>query len=110
MAYIELDKSKLRHNYQFLDDLFKRYNKEWGVVSKMLCGHKGYLEVLLDLGIKEIHDSRISNLKTVKRIDPSVQTVYIKPPAKKQEATSLEACLGPSCCVHFTDCRQCLCI
>ncbi|MGM0565241.1 MAG: alanine racemase, partial [Bacteroidota bacterium] len=83
MAYIELNKAKLRHNYEFLDDLFKRYDKEWGVVSKMLCGHKGYLEVLLDLGIKEVHDSRISNLKTVKKIDPTVQTVYIKPPAKR---------------------------
>ena len=83
MAYIELNKAKLRHNYEFLDDLFKRYDKQWGVVSKMLCGHKGYLEVLLDLGIKEIHDSRVSNLKTVKKIDPTVQTVYIKPPAKR---------------------------
>jgi predicted amino acid racemase len=31
----------------------------------------------------EVHDSRISNLKNVKSINPEVQTVYIKPPAKR---------------------------
>ena len=83
MAYIELNKDKLRHNYLFLDALFQKHNIHWGMVSKVLCGNKEYLKVLLDLGIKEIHDSRISNLKVIKSIDPKVQTVYIKPPPKK---------------------------
>ncbi len=42
-----------------------------------------YLKLILDIGIKEIHDSRISNLKVIKSLDPNVQTVYIKPPPKK---------------------------
>lgn len=83
MAYIELNKEKLLHNFYFLDDLFERNNIKWGVVSKILCGNKDYLKLLLDLGIKEIHDSRISNLKVIKRINPNVQTVYIKPPPKR---------------------------
>jgi predicted amino acid racemase len=83
MAYIELHKDKLRHNFEFLDNFFANNGKEWGVVSKLLCGNKPYLRVLLDLGAKEIHDSRISNLKAIKSLDPDVQTVYIKPPAKK---------------------------
>ena len=83
MAYIELHKDKLRHNFEFLDNFFTNNGKEWGAVSKLLCGNKPYLRVLLDLGVKEIHDSRISNLKAIKSIDPDVQTVYIKPPAKK---------------------------
>lgn len=82
MAYIELYKDKLKHNYQFLDALFKQYGKEWAVVSKMFCGNRMYIEELIKLGTKEICDSRISNLKVVKDIDPTVQTVYIKPPAK----------------------------
>lgn len=83
MAYIELHKEKLVHNYKFLNSLFKKYNKDWGVVSKILCGNRVFLKELLDLGVKEVHDSRISNLKVIKSINPDIQTVYIKPPAKK---------------------------
>lgn len=83
MAYIELNKENLLHNYNFLDDMFAKNNIHWGVVSKMLCGNKNYVQELLDLGAKEVHDSRISNLKVIKNINPDVQTVYIKPPPKK---------------------------
>jgi len=83
MAYIELHKEKLRHNYKFLDSLFSSNGRDWGVVSKLLCGNKTYLKELLDLGVREIHDSRISNLRVIKSISPEVQTVYIKPPAGK---------------------------
>jgi len=83
MAYIELHKEKLVHNYEFLNRLFEKYDKDWGVVSKILCGNRIFLKELLDLGVKEVHDSRISNLKVIKSINPDIQTVYIKPPAKK---------------------------
>ena len=83
MAYIELYKEKLKKNYQFLDELFKECDKEWAVVTKLLCGNETYLQEIISLGTKEVCDSRISNLKAVKKLDPSVQTVYIKPPAKR---------------------------
>lgn len=83
MAYIELYKDKLKKNYQFLDNLFKENEIEWAVVSKLLCGNEKYLKEVIDLGTKEICDSRISNLEAIKKLDPSVQTVYIKPPAKR---------------------------
>lgn len=84
MAYLKLYKDKLAHNYRFLDNTFKQEGIQWGVVSKLLCGTKSYLEELVKLGAREIHDSRISNLKKIKAINPEVQTVYIKPPAQKQ--------------------------
>lgn len=83
MAFVELYKDKLKHNYNFLKKIFDERNIEWGVVTKLLCGHKGYIQEVINLGAREIHDSRISNLKVVKGIDPEVQTVYIKPPAKR---------------------------
>ncbi|RED96225.1 alanine racemase [Marinoscillum furvescens] len=83
MAYLKLKKKSLQHNYQFIAKHLDKEGIEWGVVSKLLCGNKTYLQELINLGVKEIHDSRISNLKTVKKMDPSLQTVYIKPPAKK---------------------------
>ena len=86
MAIIKLNKSKLKHNYTFLDRIFKDRNIKWGVVSKLLCGNKLFLKELIDLGVKEIHDSRISNLKSIRSIAPNIQTVYIKPPAKRSIA------------------------
>lgn len=83
MAYIELYRNKLQHNFNFLKKLFDERHIDWGIVTKLLCGHKAYLREVINLGILEIHDSRISNLKAVKEINPEVQTVYIKPPAKR---------------------------
>lgn len=83
MAFIELYKDKLKKNYQFLDKLFKENNIEWAVVSKLLCGNEKYLKEVIALGAKEICDSRISNLEAIKKLSPDVQTVYIKPPAKR---------------------------
>lgn len=83
MAIIKLDQEKLQHNYAYLQTLFKSRNIDWGIVSKILCGNKLFINEIINLGIKEIHDSRISNLKTIKEIAPDVQTVYIKPPAKR---------------------------
>jgi ornithine racemase len=83
MAFVKLYRDKLRHNHAFLEKIFSERKIEWGVVTKMLCGNPDYLREVLNLGVTEIHDSRISNLKAVKKLNPDVQTVYIKPPAKR---------------------------
>src|SRR5690606_23582348 len=66
-----------------LDKLFRKENIEWSVVSKVLCGNRDYLEVLLSLEIRQVCDSRVSNLKMIKSIAPKVETVYIKPPPRR---------------------------
>lgn len=83
MAIIELDKEKLKANYNFLNNKFEDKEIDWGVVVKLLCGNKLFLDQILELGVREIHDSRISNLKAIRELNPHVQTVYIKPPAKR---------------------------
>jgi ornithine racemase len=83
MAFLKLDRNKLKTNYSVLDALFKENDIEWSVVSKLLCGHKSYLEEIIKLGPTEICDARVSNLKTIKHLAPNIQTVYIKPPAKR---------------------------
>jgi predicted amino acid racemase len=83
MAFVELDRKKLKHNYDFIRERFEERNIEWGVVTKLLCGNKLYIQEVLNLGVTEVHDSRISNLQVVKQLNPDVQTVYIKPPAKR---------------------------
>ncbi|MEQ8684953.1 MAG: hypothetical protein RIE86_06670 [Imperialibacter sp.] len=92
MAYITLNRTKLKHNYDFLNAKFEQNDIEWGVVSKLLCGNKTFTEELIKLGTREIHDSRIGNLKVVKSINPDVQTVYIKPPAKKKHIEDCQIC------------------
>ncbi len=82
MAYIKLKRKSLSHNFDYLTEKLASKNIAWGVVSKILCGNKLYIQELLNLGVKEIHDARISNLQIIKELDPSIQTVYIKPPAK----------------------------
>lgn len=83
MAFIELDAKKLTENYKYLDKLFKKNDIQFSVVSKMLCGNKLFLTELLKNPITQVCDSRVSNLKTVKLIKPDIETIYIKPPAKR---------------------------
>lgn len=90
MAVLTLNREKLRTNFLRMKDLFDEHNVSWGVVSKMLCGNKLFLQELISLGITEVHDSRISNLAMVKRLNRDVQTVYIKPVSKKNVAKMVE--------------------
>lgn len=83
MAFITLDTERLRANYDYLNKLFGANKISWAVVTKLMCGNKTYLEELLKLGVKQICDSRVTNLKTIKSIDPKVETIYIKPPPKR---------------------------
>ena len=83
MAFLTLNKGKLTQNYHVLDKLMREHQVDWAIVTKLLCGNEAFLKEVLDLGIKEVCDSRISNLKIIKKLKPDVQTVYIKPPAKR---------------------------
>lgn len=83
MAYITLNKTKLKENFEFLKATFSKNHVEWGVVSKLLCGNRLFLQELIDLGVEEVHDSRISNLAMVKSLNPNIQTAYIKPVSKR---------------------------
>lgn len=83
MAFVRLYKEKLKHNYEYLNKLFKQNDIQWAIVTKLLCGNKDYLNEVIGLGVTEFCDSRISNLKTIKEINPDAETVYIKPPAKR---------------------------
>lgn len=83
MAFLKLYRKKLEENYTFLNNLFNERNIEWGVVTKLLCGNTIYIKEVMNLGVMEMHDSRISNLKKIKKLNPNIQTVYIKPPSKR---------------------------
>ena len=83
MAFIKMYRNRLKSNFDHLNKLFKSNGIEWAIVTKLLCGNEKYLQEVIDLGLEEICDARISNLKKIKKMAPHVQTVYIKPPAKR---------------------------
>jgi len=83
MAFVTLDIKKLKSNFDYLNTLFKKNGIEWSIVSKVLSGNKLFLTELLKFNIKQVCDSRISNLKEIKSINPNIETIYIKPPAKR---------------------------
>jgi predicted amino acid racemase len=87
MAIIRLYRKKLKHNYDFLEDLFREQNADWAVVTKLLCGNETFLQEVLDLGPSEVCDSRLMNLKRIKKMRPDIQTVYIKPPPRRSIKT-----------------------
>lgn len=84
MASIVLDSKKLKSNFIHLDKLFTKHNIKWSVVSKMLCGNRLLIRELIKLGITQLCDSRVSNLRAVKALAPEIETIYIKPPPKSQ--------------------------
>lgn len=83
MAIIELHRERLETNHSILQQLFRDHHIEWAAVTKLLCGNEAYLREVIRLGLRELCDARISNLKKIKAIDPTIETVYIKPPARK---------------------------
>ncbi len=83
MAFLVLDVEKLRYNYTLLDNLFRQKHIEWAVVTKLLCGNIEYLRELLSLGVRQVCDSRVLNLRTIKEIAPNVETIFIKPAGKR---------------------------
>ncbi len=83
MAEIIIHRDRLQHNYQFLENLFAANNISWGIVTKLLCGNPMYLKEIIGMGARELMDSRISNLRAIKKIDKSIRTIYIKPPPRR---------------------------
>ncbi|NQU80141.1 MAG: alanine racemase [Bacteroidetes bacterium] len=83
MAFVTLNIKKLKSNFDYLNTLFKKNGIEWSIVSKILSGNKIFLTELLKFDINQICDSRVSNLKEIKSINPKIETIYIKPPAKR---------------------------
>lgn len=76
-------KEKLEKNFNYLNALFKTHQIEWAIVTKLLCGNRLFIEEVLKLDIKEVCDSRLKNLELIKKLNPNIQTVYIKPPPQK---------------------------
>jgi predicted amino acid racemase len=85
MAKLIIRKSTITRNIDRLNDFMETHGMQWSLIVKVLSGNRAVLtEILQHPVAKRLHsigDSRLSNLKVVKSINPEITTMYIKPPA-----------------------------
>lgn len=81
MAYLTMNRTKLRENHQFLTKMLGEHDITWAIVTKLLCGTEAFLKEVISLGNHAYCDSRLSNLATIRRLKSDATTIYIKPPA-----------------------------
>ncbi len=86
MAKLIIHTKKIQDNIKYLSDYFDSHHIDWSLITKVFSGDKEFLKnVLTDDVIKNIDsigDSRLTSLKNLKEVNPDMQTIYIKPPAK----------------------------
>lgn len=86
MAELVIHTSKIKDNIKYLSAYFKKHDIEWSLITKVFSGDKDFLKhVLTDEVIKNIAsigDSRLTSLKNLRAVNPEMNTIYIKPPAK----------------------------
>ena len=86
MAELIVKTDNIIKNIQKLDTYLKKRNIRWSLVSKVLSGDEDFLKkILVDDVVERLHsvgESRLSSLKNIKKVNPEITTIYIKPPAK----------------------------
>lgn len=86
MAELIIRAKKIQNNIKYLSAYFHSHNIAWSLITKVFSGDKEFLKhILTDEIIQKIDsigDSRLTSLKNLKAVNPKMQTIYIKPPAK----------------------------
>jgi predicted amino acid racemase len=85
MAELVVKTDNIIKNIHKLDTFLKKHDKHWSLVSKVLSGDPDFLKkILTEDVVQRLHsvgESRLSSLKNIKKVNPEIQTIYIKPPA-----------------------------
>lgn len=85
MASLKINTKHIISNIKQISKFLKSNEKEWSLITKVFSGDENLLKrILIPEVLKDIHslgDSRLSSLKKLKKLNPKINTVYIKPPA-----------------------------
>lgn len=85
MASLKINTQHIIFNIKQISKFLKDNGKEWSLITKVFSGDENLLKkILIPDVLKDIHslgDSRLSSLKNLKKINPKINTIYIKPPA-----------------------------
>lgn len=71
----------LHDNLTVVDRWMQRHDAKWTLVTKALCGHETLISVFAQLGIRSVGDSRIDNLRVIRRLVPSIESWYLRGPS-----------------------------
>ncbi len=76
------DQCKLLHNAACLDQLCKNHASPigWIPVTKVVCADPEIIKSLINKGYQALADSRITNLKNIKKISPDCETTLLRLP------------------------------
>ncbi len=86
MAELVIQTKKIKDNIKALSAYFDSHNIHWSLITKVFSGDIEFLKNILTKDVLEkidsVGDSRLTSLKNLKAVDPSMRTIYIKPPAQ----------------------------
>jgi len=80
MNRVTINLEALRHNFRHINGLMDRVGASWTVVTKSLCGHEETLQALHMLGARSVADSRLDNLRAIRRATPDMERWYLRLP------------------------------
>ncbi|MBN2565562.1 MAG: alanine racemase [Candidatus Eisenbacteria bacterium] len=80
MNRLTIDIEALRHNYNAISNWVRGHGAGLTVVTKALCGHTETISALRDIGVDSMADSRLENLRVIRRAAPGAETWYLRPP------------------------------
>ncbi len=85
MAQLIIHTEEIKNNIKKLSSFFKKHDIEWSLITKVFSGDIDFLKhILTDDVIKDINsigDSRLTSIQNLKKVNPDMRTIYIKPPA-----------------------------
>lgn len=80
MNRVTIDLEALRANLAVIDGWMNERDATWTLVTKVMCGHDDTLRALHVLGVRSLSDSRLDNLRAVRRAMPGAETWYLRLP------------------------------
>lgn len=80
MNRVTIDLEALRQNIAVIDGWMSSRAATWTLVTKVMCGHEATLRGLQLLGVRSLGDSRLDNLRAVRKVVPCAETWYLRLP------------------------------
>jgi predicted amino acid racemase len=80
MNRVTIDLHALEHNIRTIDEWLTARDASWTLVTKALCGHVDTLDALQRLGVRSMADSRLANLKAIRRVIDDFESWYLRLP------------------------------
>jgi len=78
--HLTINLEALLHNYLAIEALMRKHGSRWTMVTKVLCGNRPVLQTLAAMGMRAAGDSRLTNLKAVKKIAAETECWYLRVP------------------------------